>query len=44
MKTLNEHPDSEILNLMTVQTKEMSIIVSVGSNGIIQIHEDDNLT
>lgn len=44
MKNLAEHNDAEILNLMTVKTKEMSIIISVGSNSIIQIHEDDNLT
>lgn len=43
MKTLNEHPDSEIINLMSVSTKEMDMIVSVGSNSIIQVHEDDKL-
>lgn len=43
MKTLTEHPDSEILNLSVVKTKEMSLIVSVGSNNVIQIHEDDKL-
>lgn len=35
MKTLTEHSDGEILNLMAVRTKEMSMIVSVGSNGVI---------
>jgi WD40 repeat protein len=43
MKTLTEHHDGEILNLMVVKTKEMSLIVSVGSNNMIQIHEDDKL-
>jgi WD40 repeat protein len=43
MKTLSEHNDSEILNLMVVNTKEMSMIVSVGSNNVIQVHEDDKL-
>ena len=43
MKTLAEHPDIEILNLTVVRTKEMSMIVSIGSNNVIQIHEDDNL-
>lgn len=26
---------------MTVQTKEMGMIISVGSNNVIQVHEDD---
>ena len=43
MKTLSEHQDGEILNLMAVKTKEMSMIVSVGSNNVIQLHEDDQL-
>ncbi|CDW75345.1 ef hand family protein [Stylonychia lemnae] len=44
MKTLQEHHDCEILNLMAVRTKEMSMVVSVGSNSVIQLHEDDSLT
>jgi hypothetical protein len=44
MKICADHPDSEILNLMVVKTKEMKMIVSVGSNNVIQLHEDDHLT
>ncbi len=43
MKTLQEHKDSEILNLACVKTKEMSLIVSVGANNVVQLHEDDKL-
>lgn len=41
MKTLSDHEDSEILNVMAVHTKEMNMIVSVGSNNLIKVHEDD---
>ena len=44
MKTLEGHGDAEILALMAVQTKEMAIIVSVGGNNVVQVHEDDKLT
>lgn len=35
MKVLADHHDGEILNLMTVQTKEMNMIISVGTNNVI---------
>ena len=43
LKTLQEHHDGEVLNLTVVKTKEMSMIVSSGTNNVIQIHEDDCL-
>lgn len=43
MKALSEHHDGEILNIMTVKTKEMPLIVTIGSNNVIQLHEDDKI-
>jgi hypothetical protein len=43
MKSLNDHVNGEILNIMTVKTKEMNMIITVGSNNVIQIHEDEKL-
>ena len=44
MKTLEEHGgDAEILNVLVARTKEINIILTVGTNNVVMMHEDDKL-
>jgi len=41
---LHQSEICEVLSIFVVNTKEMSMIVSASSNGVINVHEDDKLT
>ena len=44
MKELQEHPNSEILNILPVKTKEMNLIITVAANNVVYVHEDEYLS
>jgi len=43
MKTLKEH-QGEVLKVLTAQTKEMNFVISIGSDNLILVHEDDKVS